>query len=140
VVEAKENGLRAEDGVHQARDYAEVLGLKFACATSGRRIIEIDTRPAPSARWTATPRRKSCFRTPDVWPALAEINGGTNARRRRLHPSIFLSYEMPVPPMAKQLELRALYLHAQALKVKHAAIRQANAALLPATLERVFSS
>lgn len=80
------------------------------------------------------------FRTPDIWPALAEISGGTNARRRRLQPSTFLDYEMPVPPMAKQLELRAIYRHTQALKAKHAAIRQANAALLPATLERVFAA
>ncbi|WP_372528389.1 hypothetical protein [Piscinibacter sp.] len=80
------------------------------------------------------------FRTPDVWPALAEISGGTNARRRRLQPSTFLSYEMPVAPLAKQLELRALYQHAQSLKAKHTAIREANAALLPATLERVFAA
>jgi len=79
------------------------------------------------------------FRTPDVWPALAEISGGTNARRRRLQPATFLGYEMPVPSMAKQLELRAIYQHTQSLKAKHAAIRQANAALLPATLERVFA-
>ncbi len=80
------------------------------------------------------------FRTPDIWPALAEISGGTNARRRRLQPATFLSYEMPVPSMAKQLELRALYERTQVLKTEHAAIRKANAALLPATLERVFSS
>ena len=42
VVEAKEAGLPAENGVQQARDYAEILGLKFAYATNGRRIIEID--------------------------------------------------------------------------------------------------
>ncbi len=42
VVEAKEAGLPAETGVQQARDYAETLGLKFAYATNGRRIIEID--------------------------------------------------------------------------------------------------
>lgn len=80
------------------------------------------------------------FRTPDVWPTLAEISGGTNARRRRLQPAAFLSYEMPVPPMVKQLELRAIYQHAQALRAKHTAIREANAALLPATLERVFKT
>jgi len=80
------------------------------------------------------------FRTPDVWPALAEISGGTNARRRRLQPSTFLSYEMPVPSMAKQLELRAIYQHTPALKAKHAAIREANTALLPATLERIFQT
>lgn len=42
VVEAKELGLSAETGVQQAREYAEMLGLKFAYATNGHRIIEID--------------------------------------------------------------------------------------------------
>ena len=42
VVEAKEAGLPAETGVQQACEYAEMLGLKFACATHGHRIIEID--------------------------------------------------------------------------------------------------
>lgn len=80
------------------------------------------------------------FRTPEVWPALAELSGGTNLRRRRLQPSVFLSYEMPVPSMATQLKLREAYRRTQALKAKHAAIRKANAALLPATLERVFGA
>lgn len=80
------------------------------------------------------------FRTPEVWPALAELSGGTNLRRRRLQPSVFLSYEMPVPSMATQLKLREAFRRIKALKAKHAAIRAANAALLPATLERVFSS
>ena len=79
------------------------------------------------------------FRTPEVWPALAEISGGTNARRRRLQPSAFLGYQMPVPPMATQLKLREVHRQTQALKARHTAIRQANAALLPATLERVFA-
>ena len=42
VVEAKDIGLPAETGVQQAREYAEILGLKFAYATNGHRIIEID--------------------------------------------------------------------------------------------------
>jgi len=78
------------------------------------------------------------FRTPEVWPVLAELSGGTNMRRRRLQPKTFLSYEMPVPPMSTQLRLRELYRHTCALKAEHAAIRAANAALLPATLERIF--
>lgn len=80
------------------------------------------------------------FRTPEVWPALAGLSGGTNVRRRRLQPSAFLRYEMPVPSMATQLKLRDAYRRIQALKTQHAAIRKANAALLPATLERVFSA
>lgn len=42
VVEAKEFSLPAECSVQQARDNAEVLGLKFAYATNDHRIIEID--------------------------------------------------------------------------------------------------
>jgi len=79
------------------------------------------------------------FRTPEVWPALAELSGGTNVRRRRLQPSAFLSYRMPVPPMATQLKVREAFRRIEALKSKHAAIRQANAALIPATMERIFS-
>lgn len=30
------------DGIQQARDYAEMLGLKFAFATNGHEIVEID--------------------------------------------------------------------------------------------------
>ena len=80
------------------------------------------------------------FRTPEIWPVLAEISGGTNARRRRLQPSTFLNYQMPVPPMDTQLKLREVHRQTQALRAKHAAIRQANAALIPATLERVFGA
>ncbi|MBS0318672.1 MAG: restriction endonuclease subunit S, partial [Proteobacteria bacterium] len=79
------------------------------------------------------------FRTPEIWPALAELSGGTNLRRRRLQPSVFLNYEMPVPLMATQLKLREIAKYAKELKAKHAALRAANAALLPATLERVFA-
>lgn len=42
VVEAKKHALPAENGVQQAREYAEMLGLRFAYATNGKRIIEID--------------------------------------------------------------------------------------------------
>lgn len=79
------------------------------------------------------------FRTPDVWPTLAAISGGTNIRRRRLQPSAFLKYAMPVPSMPTQQKLRELYRYVQALKSKNNAIRAANAALVPATLERIFA-
>jgi type I restriction enzyme R subunit len=42
VVEAKGEGEPVMTGVQQAREYAEVLGLKFAYATNGHAIIEID--------------------------------------------------------------------------------------------------
>ncbi|MDV7210095.1 EcoAI/FtnUII family type I restriction enzme subunit R [Azotobacter beijerinckii] len=58
VVEAKEVGLPAETGVQQAREYAEILGLKFAYATNGHRIIEIDYT-------TGTEREVERYATPD---------------------------------------------------------------------------
>lgn len=61
VVEAKASYKSAADAVQQARTYAEMLGLKFAYATNGKDIIEIDyfqgteTRipdfPKPEALW-----------------------------------------------------------------------------------------
>ncbi len=58
VVEAKEIGLPAVTGVQQAREYAEILGLKFAYATNGHRIIEIDYT-------TGTEREVDRYATPD---------------------------------------------------------------------------
>jgi len=42
VVEAKAGYKSAVDGMQQARQYAEMLDLKFAYATNGREIIEFD--------------------------------------------------------------------------------------------------
>lgn len=42
VVEAKAEGEAAGKGMQQAKDYAEILGLKFAYATNGHHIIEFD--------------------------------------------------------------------------------------------------
>src|SRR5437660_1792167 len=42
VVEAKSEDNGAGDGLQQAKDYAETLGLKFAYATNGHQIIEFD--------------------------------------------------------------------------------------------------
>lgn len=61
VVEAKPYKSSAGDGLQQAKDYAEILGLKFAYATNGREIIEfdfstgieqkIDRYPTPDELW-----------------------------------------------------------------------------------------
>lgn len=42
VVEAKPDYLTAGDGLQQAKEYAEILGIKFAYATNGIEIIEFD--------------------------------------------------------------------------------------------------
>jgi type I restriction enzyme R subunit len=42
VVEAKAEDHDAAEGMQQAKDYAEILGLKFAYATNGPEILEFD--------------------------------------------------------------------------------------------------
>jgi type I restriction enzyme R subunit len=61
VVEAKAAWKTAGDGMQQAKEYAEMLGLKFAYATNGGEIIEFDYfsgretivsgYPAPAELW-----------------------------------------------------------------------------------------
>lgn len=110
-----------------------------ATETGSLGAVSLTTSPRSKA-WPNWSQRDIYFRTPEVWPALAEVSGGTNMRRRRLQPSAFLNYEMPVPSMPAQRKLREIHRRAHSLKAKHAAIREANQALLPATLERVFAS
>lgn len=42
VIEAKKKYAKASDGLQQAKDYAQILGLNFAYATNGGEIIEYD--------------------------------------------------------------------------------------------------
>lgn len=61
VVEAKPSYKTPSDGLQQAKQYAEILGLKFAYATNGHGIVEfdyttgkecgLDTFPAPGDLW-----------------------------------------------------------------------------------------
>ena len=61
VVEAKAAHLTAAEGMQQAKQYAEMLGLKFAYATNGSEILEFDyftglerplnTYPSPGELW-----------------------------------------------------------------------------------------
>src|SRR5260370_40284216 len=61
VVEAKATYKTAADAVQQARNYAEMLGLKFAYATNGQDVIEIDY-------FSGTDKHVSGYATPaDLW-------------------------------------------------------------------------
>ena len=53
VVEAKQYGDPAAKGLQQAKDYAEILGLKFAYSTNGREIIEFNYLTGSRRRSTA---------------------------------------------------------------------------------------
>ncbi len=62
VVEAKPKYRRPGDGISQAREYAQILGLKFVYATNGEGIVEfdfttgqekeIDAFPSPAELWS----------------------------------------------------------------------------------------
>ncbi|MBR9802335.1 DEAD/DEAH box helicase family protein, partial [bacterium] len=61
VVEAKSNKRPAGDGLQQAKDYATILGLKFAYTTNGNTIIEYDF-------FTGLEQEVERFPTPDeLW-------------------------------------------------------------------------
>jgi len=61
VVEAKAEYMLPGDGLQQGKDYAEILGLKFAYATNGAGIVEFDYL-------TGQERELETFPTPDeLW-------------------------------------------------------------------------
>ena len=61
VVEAKADYKRAGDGLGQAKNYAEILGLKFAYSTNGTEIVEFDY-------FKGTEKIISSYPTPDeLW-------------------------------------------------------------------------
>ena len=66
VVEAKAEHKLPADGLQQAKDYAEILGLKFAYATNGKGIVEYDYL-------TGQEREIGAFPTPaDLWSRLRQ--------------------------------------------------------------------
>ena len=79
-------------------------------------------------------------RTEWFWQQLQDATQGVGARRERTRPERFLNIELVLPTLSDQLRLVEVLKRQTLLKAKHAAIRQANAAILPATLERVFAA
>jgi len=81
VVEAKSVYRAASDGVQQAKAYAEILGLKFAFASNGQEIIEIDLT-------TGLERYVTGFPTPgELWGRLqAAENLSDDVAERLLTP------------------------------------------------------
>jgi len=55
VVEAKRSYKSAADGMQQAKEYAEILGLQFAYATNGKEILEYDFITGLESKVTSYP-------------------------------------------------------------------------------------
>jgi type I restriction enzyme S subunit len=70
---------------------------------------------------------------------IGEASPGGAGRNRTLGLEKLMAIEVPIPPLATQRSFDALQAKVAALKARHATIRQANEALIPAMLERVFS-
>lgn len=79
------------------------------------------------------------FLTDEGMLKIGEASPGGAGRNRTLGLEKLMAIEVPTPPLAVQLTFDRLQAEVAALKAKHTAIRQANAALIPATLERVFA-
>lgn len=78
------------------------------------------------------------YRTPSVWPVLAGVSTGTNVRRRRLNPSDFLRYEMPLPARAVQEKLRHVKTKVDVLRKLQAETAAELTAFMPSILDKAF--
>lgn len=79
------------------------------------------------------------FTTEEGFAKIYAASPGTAARNRTMTAPALMAIEMPMPPLATQQTFDRMQSEVAALKAKHTAIREANTALLPATLERVFA-
>ena len=78
VVEAKARYKHAAEGLQQARQYAEMLGLAFAYATNGAGIMEVDYT-------TGVERSIAEFPTPDdLWRRLRAVENLDDAAAEKL--------------------------------------------------------
>jgi type I restriction enzyme S subunit len=80
------------------------------------------------------------FLSDDGMLKIGEASPGGAGRNRTLGLEKLMAIEVPMPSLTTQQTFDRLQAEVASLKAKHTAIREANAALLPATLERVFST
>lgn len=78
--------------------------------------------------------------SPDGLEKVGLASPGTADRNRTLSLTNLGKIEVPAPPIAIQKSFDALKTKVVELKTKHTAIREANQALIPAMLERIFGA
>jgi len=90
VVEAKPDTAPVGEGMQQAKDYAEILGLKFAYSTNGNEIMEFDYLTGKETPLTAYPSPE------DLWARLQQADPLPNAAVEQfLTPAYHLSGKSP---------------------------------------------
>jgi type I restriction enzyme S subunit len=95
--------------------------------------FSIDSEQA-SAKYLMT-----LFLTEEDWMEMRASTKGVGDRRLRIQPEQLLSRKIFLPPRHHIEVVDKLFDNLTLLKAKHTAIREANAALIPATLERLFA-
>lgn len=129
VVEAKSKLKSPGAGLQQAKDYAEILGLKFAYATNGHGIIEFDYLTGQEREngsvAVVTEALTGCYasnefpifkpmnerldpkwfhwltKTRYFWTQCDLKSRGTSGKNR-IRPEKFLEIEIPLPPLKEQ--------------------------------------
>lgn len=111
--------------------------------------------PADLAGWFVSPEYRTFRCRPDranseylgeivrtqwFWQKLQDATRGVGARRERIRPEQFLNIEMTMPSLDDQRRIVEVLRRMSPLKERHYAIRQANALLIPAALERIFQT
>ena len=90
VVEAKASFKKPGDGLQQAKEYADILGLKFAYSTNGHGIVEHDLQTGQESDAEAFPSPE------DLWRRLRTREGmNTAAGSQLLTPYYHLSGKSP---------------------------------------------
>jgi len=90
VVEAKAAYRRAADGLQQAMEYAEILGLQFAYATNGRGIVEHDFLTGEEGELEGFPSPE------ELWSRLRTAEGiSREVGKRLLTPGYHLAGKTP---------------------------------------------
>lgn len=80
------------------------------------------------------------FRSPRVWEQISHGSKGLGDRRQRVQPTQLLNHKLWLPPRAQLSIVNEAVPAVVALRARHAAIREATNALLPATIERLFAA
>lgn len=78
VIEAKAAYKNAADGLQQAKEYAEILGLKFAYSTNGKGIVEHDFITGKDSDLDAFPS------SDELWSKLSKAEGISSDVAKRL--------------------------------------------------------
>lgn len=78
VVEAKPTYATSSDGLQQAKEYAEILGLKFAYSTNGTGIVEFDYTTGVESKLDQFPNPE------ELWNRLTQDESITDAAGKKI--------------------------------------------------------